>query len=189
MENFKVRQVILPASDRYGEGEFTSGNFEKLKAISAAKNIPIIYLQSNDSITVGKVKLNVLAPQKPYIQNTDSDVNNNSLVFKLTYKGFDGLYTGDIQQEAELRLLDMDIQCDVLKTAHHGSPYSSISSFVEHADPELSIISVGRNNYGHPAKEVIERLKEAGSLVYRTDTVGAVMLTTDGKKIKIKTVR
>jgi competence protein ComEC len=190
LENYKVRQVVLPASDRYGEGEFTSENFEKLKAICKSKKIPITYMQSNSLINAGSnVKFEVLAPSKPYIRNTDSDVNNNSLVFKLIYKDFDGLYVGDIQQEAEERLLKKNIQCDVLKVAHHGSPYSSIEEFVEKADPEISIISVGKNNYGHPANEVIDRLKAKESQVFRTDLSGAVLLTTDGKSIKIRTVR
>jgi competence protein ComEC len=190
LENYKVRQVVLPVSDRYGEGEFTSENFEKLKAICKTKKIPITYLQSNCSIIAGSnVKFEVLAPEKPYIRNTDSDVNNNSLVFKLIYKDFDALYVGDIQQEAEELLLKKNIQCDVLKVAHHGSPYSSIEEFVEKADPEVSIISVGKNNYGHPAIEVIDRLKAKESQVYRTDWTGAVLLTTNGKSIKIHTVR
>jgi competence protein ComEC len=189
LESFKVRQVILPATDSYGQGEFTSQNLDKLKSICASKNIPLLYLQKGNSIVTDNVKFRVLAPEKPYIQNTDSDVNNNSLVFKLTYKGFDALFTGDIQQEAEQRLLTKDIQCDVLKVAHHGSPYSSMDSFVEQADPELSVISVGKNNYGHPSKDVLERLKKVDSLIYRTDTQGAVMLSAAGKKIKIRTVR
>ncbi|MDF2841029.1 MAG: internalization-related competence protein ComEC/Rec2, partial [Clostridia bacterium] len=189
LDAYKVGQVILPASDRYGEGEFTSENLEKLQELCSNKNIPLRHLQANDSIITNKLSLKILSPQKPYIQNTDSDVNNNSLVFKLTYKDFDALFTGDIQQEAEQTLLQKDIQCDVLKIAHHGSPYSSMEGFVELTDPELSIISVGKNNYGHPSKEVIGRLEKAGSLVYRTDAQGAVMLSTEGKKIKIKTVR
>ena len=190
LESYKVGQVMLPASDKYGEGEFASANFEKLKTICKNKNIPITYLKGNSSIIVNKnVEIRVLAPEEPSIQNTDSDVNNNSMVFKLIYKEFDALFTGDIQQEAEGRLLDKDIQSDVLKIAHHGSPYSSTVDFIERADPEASIISVGRNNYGHPSKEIIERLKENESQVYRTDMSGAVMLSTNGKSLRIRTVR
>lgn len=190
LERYKVRQLMLPASDKYGEGEFTSANFEKLKNICKDKKIPIAYLKSNSSIMVSKnLVLKVLAPKEPFIQYTDSDVNNNSVVFKLIYKEFDALFTGDIQQETEMSLLDKDIKCDVLKIAHHGSPYSSTEDFIELAEPKLSIISVGRNNYGHPSKEIIERLIESGSQVYRTDLSGAVMLSTNGRSIKIHTVR
>jgi competence protein ComEC len=190
LESYKVKRVMLPDSDKYGEGEFTSANFEKLKAICKAKKISVIYLKGHSSIKVSKnVELSVLAPDEPYIQGTDSDVNNSSMVFKLRYKEFDALFTGDIQAEAELRLLDKDIQCDVLKVAHHGSPYSSTEYFIELADPEVSIISVGRNNYGHPSEEIIERLKQNESQVYRTDLSGAVMLSTDGKSLSIRTVR
>jgi|GEM_PF-886869 len=190
LESYKVNQVILPASDRYGEGEFDSASHQKLMTICKEKSIPVIYLQSGSAIATDKdVKLTVLAPQKPYLKNTDSDVNNNSLVFKLSYKDFDALFTGDIQQEAEQRLLNEDISCDVLKIAHHGSPYSTIAKFVKQAEPEFSIISVGeKNNYGHPSKEVIERLETVESQVYRTDISGAVRITTNGKSMNIKTV-
>lgn len=190
LESYKVGQVMLPTSDKYGEGEFASINFEKLKAICKDKKIPVTYLKSNSSIMVSKnVELRVLAPEEPFIENTDSDVNNNSVVFKLKYKEFDALFTGDIQQEAELRLSNKDIKCDVLKIAHHGSPYSSTEDFIALADPVVSIISVGRNNYGHPSKEIIERLKEYESQVYRIDMSGAVMLSTNGKSLRIRTVR
>ncbi len=190
LESYKVKQVILPASDSYGKSEFASANLEKLKAILKDKKISIKYLKNSSSIKVSKnVELKVLAPEEPFIQNTDSDVNNNSMVFKLIYKDFDALFTGDIQMEAEQRLLDKDIQSDVLKVAHHGSPYSSTEDFIVQVDPEISIISVGKNNYGHPSKEIIERLKEKKSQVYRTDMTGAVMLSTDGKSLKIRTAR
>jgi competence protein ComEC len=190
LDSYKVKQIMLPISDKYGEGEFASTNFEKLKTICKDKKIPILYLKSDSRIMVGKnVELKVLAPEEPFIQFTDSDVNNNSMVFKLTFKEFDALFTGDIQQEEEVRLLEKDIQCDVLKAAHHGSPYSSIENFIELADPEVSIISVGRNNYGHPSKQIIERLMKYGSRVYRTDLSGAVMVSTNGSRIKIRTVR
>lgn len=190
LESYKVRQVMLPASDMYGEGEFTSANFERLKQICKDKKIPITYLEGNSRIMLSRnVELKILAPEQPFIQYTDSDVNNNSMVFKLIYKEFDALFTGDIQQEEEERLLDKDIQCDVLKVAHHGSPYSSTEDFIARAKPEVSIISAGRNNYGHPSKEVIERLIANGSQVYRTDLSGAVMLSTNGNSIKIREVR
>lgn len=190
VEEFKVRQVILPASDKYGEGEFKSDSLESLKALCKEKKIPMLYLKSGSIISAGNdIKLAVIAPEQPYHQNTDSDVNNNSLVFKLSYKDFDALYTGDIQQEAEQRLIKKEISCDVLKVAHHGSPYSSMAEFLEQADPEFSILSVGKNNYGHPSTDVIERLTAKESKVYRTDLSGAIMLTTDGRKLKIRTVR
>lgn len=190
LDKFKVNRVILPESDRYGTGEYASENYNELIAKCSAKNIPISYLKKGDRIVVDKeLTLNVLGPEKPFIINTDSDVNNNSLVIKLKYKGFDALFTGDIQQEGEQRVKESYMDIDVLKVAHHGSPYSTTKDFIDMIKPEYSIISVGKNNYGHPSEDVIERLNQAGSTIFRTDENGGIRLTTDGLRLRIKTVR
>jgi competence protein ComEC len=191
LEHYKVKRVLLPASDRYGEDGYDTLNYHKLLEICRQKNIPILYLEKNDRVSLGKqLSMKVLWPQKPYIINSASDVNNNAMVFMLSYKDFDALYTGDIQQEAEAKLGMQAIQCEVLKVAHHGSPYSSVAEFLAQARPSLSILSVGEDNrYGHPAPEVLKRLEAVGSKVLRTDTSGAVRLTTNGRKIRLTTVR
>jgi len=190
IDSFKVDRVILPEVEQYGVGEYASENYSKLIEKCRTKKIPISYLKKGDKIVVAKdLTLKILAPEKPYISNTDSDVNNNSLVIKLDYKNFDALFTGDIQQEAEQRILEEDINTDVLKVAHHGSAYSTTKEFLDLVKPEFSIISVGKNNYGHPSNEVIERLMQEDSTVYRTDSCGGVMLKTNGQSLKIITVR
>ena len=71
----------------------------------------------------------------------------------------------------------MDIDCDILKVAHHGSKYSSSEDFIEACSPEAAVISVGKNNfYGHPTPETLERLDSYGCEVFRTDREGAVIL-------------
>ncbi len=72
---------------------------------------------------------------------------------------------------------------------NHGSAYSTTKEFLDLVKPEFSIISVGKNNYGHPSDEVIERLMQEDSTVYRTDSCGGVMLKTNGQSLKIITVR
>ena len=89
------------------------------------------------------------------------------------------LFTGDIGMATEKILLDngTDIDCDILKVAHHGSKYSSSCGFIEGCSPDIAVISVGKNNfYGHPAPDVLERLEEYGCGVFRTDEEGAVIL-------------
>lgn len=190
IDSFKVGRVILPKSDRYSKGEYASDNYNKLIEKCRVKKIPISYLENGDKIAVGKaLTLKVLAPKKPYIRNTDSDVNNNSLVIKLDYKNFDALFTGDIQKEAEQRILEENIKADVLKAAHHGSEYSTTKEFLDLVKPKVSIISVGKNNYGHPSDEVIERLLQEKSEVYRTDSCGGIMIKTNGQSLNIFTVR
>ena len=136
---------------------------------------------------------------------TDSIVregNDYSLVIKLIGKEYEILYTGDIGSEVEKILvsdglgdseemissdktIDSKIKSNykekgitrVLKCPHHGSKYSSSEEFIEAYDPDITVISVGRrNNYGHPAPETLERYKEGGVQILRTDEDGAVIL-------------
>ena len=108
--------------------------------------------------------------------------NEDSLVLMLHIVGEEKtsiLFTGDIGFTTESFLLDsgIDIDCDVLKVAHHGSKYSSSAEFIEGCSPSLAVISVGRNNfYGHPAPDTLERLESYGCEVFRTDEEGAVVL-------------
>jgi competence protein ComEC len=190
LDKIKVDRIIMPESDRYGKGEFVSDNYNKLLEKCKLKKIPISYLEKGDRIMADKaLSIDVLGPGKPFISNTDSDVNNNSLVLKLKYKDFDALFVGDIQLEGEQRIINSGTDIDVLKTAHHGSRYSTTKEFLDLVKPEYSIISVGKNNYGHPSGDVLERLKEGGSNIYRTDEKGGIMLITDGHSMRVKTVR
>ena len=89
-----------------------------------------------------------------------------------------------------MRLINDNIGADILKAAHHGSKYSSSQEFVRRVNPSAAVISVGKNNYGHPSEEVIERMESMGISVYRTDISGAVGIeTSGGDKFKVdKTV-
>lgn len=116
----------------------------------------------------------------PKEKNPDTeDENENSLIFMIHHDGLKTLITGDITAEGEELLLDYykgtkKLQADILKIAHHGSPYSTSEAFVEAVNPKVAVISVGKNNYGHPSENVIEKLEENGIMVFRTDLDGAV---------------
>lgn len=89
------------------------------------------------------------------------------------------LVTGDITKEGEISLLEKykgssKLKCDILKIAHHGSKYSSCQEFLDAVRPKICVIGVGKNNYGHPSNEVIEKLKKSGIIFFRTDHDGAV---------------
>ena len=89
------------------------------------------------------------------------------------------LFTGDIGTSTESLLIgsDADIDCDILKVAHHGSKYSTSCEFIEACSPSVAVISVGEHNfYGHPAPETLERLETYGCEVFRTDREGAVVM-------------
>ncbi len=110
-----------------------------------------------------------------------SDSNENSLVVLFYDKDVEVLYTGDISSEIEEKMLD-DLKIReksylrILKCAHHGSKYSSSKDFLESYNPDMTVISVGPNNYGHPTKEALSRISQSGATIYRTDKTGAVII-------------
>lgn len=183
-EEFKVKNVILP------NGPYTNKNLKYLIDISRNKGSKIFYIKENDKMVFEKnIFMEFLAPSQNIITGTSSDENNNSIVAKLNYRNFTMLFTGDIQKEGEAALADNDIDSVVLKVPHHGSSSSSSKEFIKRVSPKISLISVGQNIYGHPSDEVLENIKEAASVVYRTDINGGIKITSDGRKLKVHSVR
>lgn len=142
------------------------------------------YLYAGQMITLGEnVTLEVLAPcrksQKEYQQMLENqeDENESSLIFRLNYKGVTVLLTGDIDKEGEQALVEQygkGLKCNILKVAHHGSKYSSSDSFLDAVNPEIAVFQVGKNNYGHPNYEVVEKFKSRTHFVFRNDESGAI---------------
>lgn len=183
-EEFNIRNLLLP------KAPFKSDKLERLIDISRRKGANIYYVGARDKILLEKdICLEVLFPTDKLIVGTSSDENNNSIVAKLNYGRFSMIFTGDIEREAENILKDLDIGSVVLKVPHHGSSTSSSMEFINKVSPKISLISVGKNVYGHPSEKVLENIKKAGALIYRTDTNGAIRIITNGDKLKLKTVR
>lgn len=112
-----------------------------------------------------------------------NNVNDDSLVMRLTYGDTSFLLTGDMTAKAEKELIEdgENVKCDVLKVGHHGSSGSSCYQFLYEAEPKIAVISCGRDNdYGHPHEETLGRLKDAGVTVYRTDELGSIVIFSDG---------
>ena len=107
----------------------------------------------------------------------------------MTYGKISFLFTGDLEHDAETRLVESgaDLKADVLKVGHHGSDTSSSYLFLRSVLPQIGIISCGKDNsYGHPHDEVIERFKQAETKILLTDEVGTVTFSSDGNKIDVK---
>lgn len=118
------------------------------------------------------------------------DLNEDSVVLKITYGRISFLLTGDAGFPAEesMRAAGLGLDADVLKVGHHGTRYASSDEFLAAVSPAVSIISVGEgNDYGHPHDEAMGRLQAAGSQIYRTDEAGTVVVATDGKQMAIAT--
>lgn len=117
-----------------------------------------------------------------------SAANNDSVVLRLVYGKARILLTGDTEEEAEFDLLasEQDLTADVLKVGHHGSRWSSTESFLDAVHPSVAVISAGRSNsFGHPSRDVLTRLEQRKTRVFRTDRHGAVMVQTDGTRIQV----
>jgi len=115
------------------------------------------------------------------------DVNDNSVVMRLSFGERSLLFSGDIGENAEKALASREIGADVLKAPHHGSRYSSSGAFLSAVRPSAVVVSAGRfNSFGFPHAEALERYREAGAEVLRTDTMGAVTVETDGRALRKK---
>ncbi len=117
------------------------------------------------------------------------DLNNSSLVLKLGFRNVSLLLTGDIEKEAEERMLRKGylLRSDILKIPHHGSSSSSSALFLEKVKPTYAILSVGERNIGRlPHPEVLKRYLKLGTHLFRTDRHGAITVITDGEHIEIK---
>ena len=133
--------------------------------------VDIVEVSAGDTITLSKNTVaRVYAPLSG-MKITDS--NDLSCVLTVTHKDHSTLFTGDVPVKCEPENLP---DVDVLKVAHHGSDESTSQSFIDQTSPEIAIISVGENNFGHPSSEVLSRLRSSGAQILRTDESGAITL-------------
>ncbi len=178
LKEFKVDKICYPPTLNKNRLK------DELVDIIDNKKIKKKELVAGDRVNIFPLRIEVLAPEIPLLEE-NSD-NNNSLVLKLTYNKFKLLLTGDIEVAGEERILFNNLSSTVLKVGHHGSKTSSSEAFIKEVKPQLSIISVGKNNYGHPSSKVIERLLHNKSVISRTDKSGAISLWTDGRSYNYK---
>lgn len=170
-----------------------SENYLQLKELVKQKGITCIYAVQGQSYQIGKKAwIDILYPMEDQarLENIGGDnENNRSLVMRLSYKNTSILFTGDIEREVEEYLSDIyDFEVDILKVAHHGSRTSSTEPWIQIIDPQIAVIQVGRNIFGHPHPEVEERLLEQGASVYRSDRDGAVICTFINGKWNVYTM-
>lgn len=115
-----------------------------------------------------------------------TDVNEYSVITKLSYNDIDFLFTGDAAQEVEELLFDRDIEAEVFKAGHHGSKHSNGVEFLEKVDPEYVIISAGEDNkYGHPHDEAMNAFQHVEASIYLTSDSGSIVVSTDGVTLNV----
>ena len=180
LSELKVSNLIIPSAADEKE-------FKVLLQTADRRGVKVDRCVKGDVIKVDdKTCFDVLNPLMDTGTNISS-LNNTSLVLKLYYGEADVLFTGDVQKEVENLLLDSktDLSADIVKIAHHGSVTSTSKAFIDVIKPKAAVISVGRNNFGHPSSKVVEMLEDCGIKLFRTDEDGAVILTSGGKNIKM----
>lgn len=187
MENIKIKNILIPKQGKESE------NLKKFKGIISKKRINVKVVEKEDLIKVDKYSyFEILFPEENLI--TDNILNNNSIVTKFNCMGLNILFTGDIEEIAEKRLIELyeesgKLKSTILKVAHHGSKSSSIDKFLELVDPKIALVGVGKdNNFGHPNQGVLERIGEYTNKIYRTDINGEIEIIYSKGKIKINTI-
>ena len=163
----------------------------ELKKVIVESGVEWGELDDGVGFRFGGVELKVLHPfeiSRSWSVIEVSDVNEVSTVLLGSLGKFDFLLTGDIGEgiEDQLRLMNRLKEVEVLKVAHHGSKYSTSEEFLEVVKPELAVISVGENRFGHPTREVLERLSGVGARVLRTDQEGRVRVISNGESWWVK---
>jgi competence protein ComEC len=201
---------LIDVIKRYSVSQFVvnsimvdSSGFREFREAVLEEGTKIYSPQAGDKIRVGPMGFAVLWPKKKLgnasiwqdqklaendnLANADilgsatysGETNDTSIVLKLSYGDFDALLTGDISTKVDEQL---DVSpVEVLKVPHHGSKYSTSEGLLEKLKPSLAIISVGKNSFGHPTSETLERLRARDIKILRTDQAGTIEIISDGK--------
>ncbi len=176
---------VMPVGAVYAPvTESDSKAYQTFKKKVANQNTEIIHPVNYEILPLGSANVEILAAPI----NADN-LNNTSIILKVTHGNKSFLFTGDAEREEEQTLLDKGLlKSDVLKVAHHGSDTSTSYVFLREVMPEYAVISCGKDNsYGHPTEEVLSRLRDADVKVYRTDLQGDIIAVSDGNNITFTT--
>ncbi len=152
-------------------------DLETLLSAARAEGVPVRHPRAGQTLTVGDLRLEVLAPESCW-DGTESDPNNDSLVILASIGEDTVLLTGDAEQSAQELLLEHPdaLVADVLKVPHHGGS-TSLPEFFQAVRAEVCVVSAGQPNpYGHPTPEALAWLRDAGCAIVRTDRLGDVIL-------------
>lgn len=178
VRNYEIGTVYMPkvsATSKLYESLLKSVKSKKLSVKNGKAGVNIVKI---DDLSV-----DIIAPSKI----DESNLNNCSIVIMLKFGNNSFLLTGDAET-GEMKTVKADLNAQVLKAGHHGSKNSTTKSLLKKINPEITIISCGKNNeYGHPDKEVLTLLKNIKSSVYRTDKDKTIVIVSDGKNLTVST--
>ena len=180
LDAFDVVNVIMT------DAPTTTSTYKKVLQKIDEKDCGVIFAEAGKEYSLGEAKITILGPVSDY----SDDLNNTSIVLRLTYGSTVFMFTGDAEKKAEQDMLTKFpasyFRADVLKLGHHGSSNSTSDGWFFAVSPEYAVISCGRNNdYGHPHREILSLLKKNGTTYFRTDTDGSIVMSSDGESVKI----
>jgi len=185
LKRYKVDNILLSSI------AYKSGIYNEIKELLKEKNINVIEAEIGERVYLGKYSyFDVLYPFEDMSGKDVGNPNDVSVALRLSMLGKNFFFAGDAEfkEELEITSLNTDLGVDVFKADHHGSRTSNSDSLLEKLNPKAVVISVGKNNsYGHPSPSVMERFKEKGLEVFRTDQQGTVKVITDGNTLNFQT--
>ena len=180
--DIRIQNLMLPYHGREDKSVI------RLAELAGKRGTKVWYLTGGDKIQVGKLRITCIYPKE---SDVPENTNEESEVLKMDYGSCHMLFTGDMGEKGEERLLERPVEIsmlgevNVLKTAHHGSKYSSSQAFLDVVKPRWAVISYGEgNSYGHPHEEVLDRLERQKAEVLKTGVSGAIRMWTDGEMIR-----
>ncbi len=154
-------------------------SYDSLAGAIDEKKIRAVAVHAGDKIRMGDSAITVLSPEPD--APASSDPNESAIVLEVESQEMKSIFTSDMTAAAEMKVANFIAgPMNVLKVAHHGSRYSSSEKFLAAVLPMVSIIEVGKNSYGHPSPDIVERLKNVGSRVFRTDEEGLLKVFRNG---------
>ncbi len=178
INEFQIDKIYLP------DVITTTTTFTDLLGAIENKNMTYTVPTIGETFSLGEANIEVI-----YTGTDTTDLNNTSIVLKLTFGNTSFLFTGDATSTTEKQILNKDINADVLKVGHHGSKYSTTDEFLNKVNPKYAIISVGKNNsYGHPNQSTLDKFKQKNIQIFRTDELGTILVTSDGETITIDSI-
>ncbi|MCK4553457.1 MBL fold metallo-hydrolase, partial [Candidatus Parcubacteria bacterium] len=183
IKRYKVEKIL------YTGVVHSSPNYLVWLELIRDRKIPLTIIDRPQIIEFGEnCELQIIYPRESLLGKEVSNLNNSSIVIQLVYGQTKFLLAGDIELEAEQELLasGIDLSANIFKANHHGSDTSNSKEFLQAVQPEIVVIQVGDNNFGHPSRRVIKRLERIGAQVFRNDLDGTVKLISDGKEVNIK---
>lgn len=176
IKTFEIGSIYMPKVTA------NTATFRDVVKAMNAKGLKALQPVIGTNYNLGQAACEILGP----VTTVNGDLNTYSIVIKVTFGNNKFLFTGDAQASNEQDMINkgFDLSADVLKLGHHGSHTSTSQNFLNKVNPKYAIISCGvDNDYGHPHKETMDRLKRKNVIVYRTDESGTIVAESDGNNI------